>query len=356
MLEELVAAGVEVRGLVVHRRLEGRPERRPEPHGRLGRLRVGQQALLERLGTGHHLGVVLEVVGEAAQEVVEGEPGGVARVAADLAQPGEDLVVGPRDDALVEPRRGPPRSPGGQHLGVRPGVLAQPVVQLLEPEVDEPVVRALLDDPLEEGAGDRADRLAGQPRHEEVGDDGAHLVVGEPAQPRPRHPDGLGEHPATVARPAEPAPDTSGDVGGDEPLAGDLLGEEVLGDELLEVAADLVLASRDDRGVRHREAERVPEQRGHREPVGQRADHGRLGTGVDVSPHPFVVEAQGREEHDGGEQQQRQRHEPHPAQAGPAAVVGRRRVHEAHPPDPAARAGRPLPRPPTLVRCSSSTA
>ena len=48
-------------------------------------------------------------------------------------------------------------------------------------------------------------------------------------------------------------------------------------DELAEAAPDLVLAPRDDRRVRDREAERVAEQRGDGEPVGERADHRRLG-------------------------------------------------------------------------------
>ena len=39
---------------------------------------------------------------------------------------------------------------------------------------------------------------------------------------------------------------------------------------------DLLAPVRDDRGVRDRDAERVAEQRRHREPVGEPADHGRL--------------------------------------------------------------------------------
>ena len=40
---------------------------------------------------------------------------------------------------------------------------------------------------------------------------------------------------------------------------------------------------RDDRGVRDRQPERAAEQRRHREPVGQRADHAGLGHGADVA-------------------------------------------------------------------------
>ena len=54
------------------------------------------------------------------------------------------------------------------------------------------MVGLLVDDPLEQGAGDRRHRLLNQPRHEEVLDEPAHLVVGEPAQPGPADPHGLG--------------------------------------------------------------------------------------------------------------------------------------------------------------------
>ena len=51
---------------------------------------------------------------------------------------------------------------------------------------------------------------------------------------------------------------------------------EVLPDERAEALAELVLLALDDRGVRDRDAQRMLEQRGHREPVGQRTDHARL--------------------------------------------------------------------------------
>ena len=45
----------------------------------------------------------------------------------------------------------------------------------------------------------------------------------------------------------------------------------------------------DDRGVRNRDPQRVSEERGHREPVGERADYRRLGHGTDVAdPHDVV--------------------------------------------------------------------
>ena len=65
--------------------------------------------------------------------------------------------------------------------------------------------------------------------------------------------------------------------------------EEVGLDELAERAADLVLAVGDDRGVRDRDAERMPEQRRHREPVGERADHAAFGGGPHVGERGHLL-------------------------------------------------------------------
>ena len=47
--------------------------------------------------------------------------------------------------------------------------------------------------------------------------------------------------------------------------------------------AELVFLAFDDRGVRDRDAQRMLEQRGDREPVGHRADHAGLGGGPDIA-------------------------------------------------------------------------
>ena len=49
--------------------------------------------------------------------------------------------------------------------------------QLLEGEVDQAVVGPLGDDALEQGAGDRGNRLLDEPRHEEVLDEGEHWSI-----------------------------------------------------------------------------------------------------------------------------------------------------------------------------------
>ena len=74
----------------------------------------------------------------------------------------------------------------------------------------------------------------------------------------------------------QPRPEAMGHVQALEPIDDDVVVEELALHELPEAAADLVLPVRDDRGVRDRNPERMAEQRGDREPVGQRTDHGRF--------------------------------------------------------------------------------
>ena len=59
-------------------------------------------------------------------------------------------------------------------------------------------------------------------------------------------------------------------------------------EEVGERLADPVLVARDDRGVRDRQAERMAEQRGDREPVGKAADHRRFGEGLHIA-QPRIV-------------------------------------------------------------------
>ena len=124
----------------------------------------------------------------------------------------------------------------------------------------------------------------------------------------------------TWAGSASHCPTRSEIVRGRDPLADHRLLQEVLADEVLEAAPELVLAPRDQRGVRHGQAERVLEQRGHREPVGDRTDHRRLGAGVHEAPEAVLVE-RGQVDH-GGEGQERDREGPHPAQPAAPLRVG----------------------------------
>jgi hypothetical protein len=71
-----------------------------------------------------------------------------------------------------------------------------------------------------------------------------------------------------------------------------LLGEEVVLHELPQRRADLVLAMRDDRGVRDGDPQWMAEEGGDGEPVGQRAHHGGLGERLDVAGHAVAVAPQ----------------------------------------------------------------
>ena len=87
--------------------------------------------------------------------------------------------------------------------------------------------------------------------------------------------------PCPLGRIGEPAGDRPRDV---EPAGAprdDDRDQEVRPEELRERIADPILVARHDRGVGDRQAERVAEQRGDREPVRQTADHRRLGKRAD---------------------------------------------------------------------------
>ena len=95
--------------------------------------------------------------------------------------------------------------------------------------------------------------------------------------------------------------------------------EEVLAHELLEPPAEVVLALRDQGGVRDRQPERVLEESRHREPVRDRAHHRRLGAGVHEPEEPDAVPR--HDVHHRGEQQEPHRDRAHPPQARAAERV-----------------------------------
>ena len=77
--------------------------------------------------------------------------------------------------------------------------------------------------------------------------------------------------------------------------------EEFFAHEQGQVVGDLDFVFRDDLGVARDERDRdAPEQRHHREPVGQRADHGRFGERPQQADRPA-----GRQEQRDDEQQRR---------------------------------------------------
>ena len=306
------------------RRAEGRPER-----GRgLQQLRVVKHADFDPFGPLHRLRVVLEVIGELGEQVVQGDPSMVVRVVADVLDPGERFDVQSLDDHLVDPRRRPPR--GAFLEDRREGLLVgeQPPVGFAHREVDQPVVRAVAHHFAEEGAGDGRDRLLAQSRQHRLVQQPGHRCVAEPVERGDRHADDLVGGPKGVGRHEGPGRGPRRDVGGQNPVADDLLPQEVVTHEVLQAPGQHVLLLGDERGVRDRQTHRVPEQRRHREPVGDRADHRCLGAGVDEPPG--AVFAQGEDIDDRGEQQQTQRYGAHLPQPSTALLVAHRVGHDAH--------------------------
>jgi hypothetical protein len=194
---------------------------------------------------------------------------------------------------------------GAHHLLHRLGVVAQPVVQLGQGQVDQPVVQVVAQRLIEEPTQERRDRLLPEARHQCVVDQRGDVLVAHLAQGQHGQLSDLVDHATRVVLVGQPGGHPGRDRGGRHPVADDLLVEEVLSHEVLEPLAEIVLALRDQRRVRDRQPERVLEQRGHREPVRDRTHHRRLGAGVDEAEEAVLVER-----HDvdgGGEEEQRHR-------------------------------------------------
>jgi len=161
--------------------------------------------------------------------------------------------------------------------------------------------------------GERIQRLAGEARKvdffEAGGSGAAHevahafVVEGGEAVARGGHAP-FAEFPAAL-RPGQPAGDAAGRVEFPE-LAEHLRGaQEVVADEAGELGADAVLVAGDDGRVRYRQPQRMTEQRHHREPVGNGADHRGLGERGHVAPGGVLrmQHAGYRIEHGGAAQQ-----------------------------------------------------
>ncbi len=168
-----------------------------------------------------------------------------------------------------------------QHLGEGHPVDAQPAVQLVERQVDQAVVQVVGHHLREQPAEQGRDGLLAEARDQRRADEVLDVVVAHLAQAEDGDLGDLVDDAAYVRGIVQPLADPQRDGRGRDPLADDPLLEEVLADELLQPAPELVLALRDQRRVRDRDAERVLEERRDGEPVGDRADHRRLGAGVD---------------------------------------------------------------------------
>ncbi len=144
-------------------------------------------------------------------------------------------------------------------------------------------------------------------------DKGAHALVMQRGDAEMRDPGEPAADRFGIAWMAQPASQARGEVQLLQLGQHQRRGEEMGGDEARQVAADARLAARDDRRVRDRQAERVTEQRGDGEPVGDRADHGGFGEGGDIAPGRVDGLETGRDDvQQGGQQQQQAGDQLHP--------------------------------------------
>src|SRR5690625_2814590 len=151
-------------------------------------------------------------------------------------------------------------------------------------------MRSVVDDLCEELARSRAQRFRDQPRDQYVADERVDILVAYAPHPGTQHRGGLVDQSRAVFLVGEPRTHPRGYARVTDALAYSPLDEEVRADELLQALGQGVLAVGNQRGVRNGNAERMTKQCGHREPVGHRADHGRLRCRVDEPPDTVVID------------------------------------------------------------------
>ena len=246
-------------------------------------LRVRQQLLFDLLGLGDHHGVVAQPLGEQEHTGLDRLPHLVLRVGADVGEEAlhatEDLV----EHAVVDRLGHPPRRLLFQPEAHRAAVVVEEPGHAGQHGVEQPLVVSTLDGRVDRLAEQRGDLGRPQPALDESADA---FLDGAVVEHLDRAAHGVGDRPGGalgVHRLAEPAPEPLADVDGCQPLRQHFVGEEVALDELTEAAADLVLAVGDDRRVRDGDPQRMPEEGGDGEPVGECADHRRLGAGAHVA-------------------------------------------------------------------------
>ena len=233
---------------------------------------MGQQLLLELLALGSHLRVGLQPLGEVEHAGLHRPAHGVVRVGGEVVEEAAHAGVHLGEDAIVDRIGHPPRRLLRQPGPERVAVVLHEVAGALEHGVEEALVVAALT---------RRGRSPDRP------------AVTRPWPARAARPSAraqLDTSPSSstlivfvstsatrrcgavrVLLLAEPLAEPAGDACAAQSLTDHLARHEVALDELAEGTTDLVLAVGDDRRVRDRQAERMAEQRGHREPIGERA-------------------------------------------------------------------------------------
>ena len=204
-------------------------------------------------------------------------------VGADVADEAVDRGVDLLEDPVVDRLGDPPRRLRLEAFAERGPVVLHEPAEADEHGVEQALVVAAFHGEIDRPAEHRCRRDGPHPLPRRRARGGLHLVIVEHLErAAQRIGEAVGGAPGVVGL-RQPGAEAPSDSGIGEPLTEHVVGEEVLLDELAETAPDLVLALRDDRGVRDRDAERMPEQRGHGEPISQRTDHRRLRRGEHVA-------------------------------------------------------------------------
>jgi hypothetical protein len=271
---------------------------------------------------------VLQVVRDLAQPVVQHATQLVVRIGLDLGHERDGLV-----DELAR------TTVGGEQPAEEPVLLGEVLelplqelavvdhrrTQIGQDDVEHRPVRAAVGDVLEQPAGDGGVGTRPAVAVCQVEQQRRHVVVVHGLQGRGDRHRRLAADPRGHLGCRQLGRERRDEARDSEPLHDVLRGEEVGRDEVAELRAELVLAGRDQCRVRDGQAEGPPEERGHREPVGQPADHPGLGGRAQVTDPRLVRHREGRHEDRG-----RHREEAPGSHLHPPQVAHPGRVLDAH--------------------------
>ena len=269
---------------------------------------------------------MLQALDEIPNGVVERRAQRVRGIGAHVAQQALDGIDDPPVDLVVHDARHPPGA-------LRPYPLPDQLAVVEDGFGGEPRghVQQLL---LAVAREHHRESLAECRRHSRCAEPGAHhlaherlhVFVGQRLERLGEPGRDLLRDAAAVFGIGEPAGGALGGVDRAQIRGDHVARQEVILDEVAEDAADPLLPRGDDRGVRDRQAEGVPEQRRDGEPVGEPPHERRLGRrSHPAEPGILRLKDAGGHEHDDRERQDTRRPPLHGVELGlPRGVVGPR--------------------------------
>ena len=283
---------------------------------------MSEEFLLELLALGEHSLVVPEPISERCDPSLDRAPDFVRGFAADIDQEARQAVVDLGEDPIVNGSGNPPRRFLLEALAEREPVVVEETLQSRQDCIQQSLVMAALDREIDRRGEQRGDRCGADPVLDDPLDAFLHLRVVDHLDDTVDHITRRTRGAGCVTRVGQPftEPPPAARVG--KSFADDVARHEVGFDELAERSTDLILAVLDDCGVRNRDAERMPEQCRHREPVGKRADHRGFGKGPDITPCRAGVLVGPRDDVQRRcREQQHERQALHPPQSGDALEI-----------------------------------